>query len=526
MIKNTKSTYHRAFKQNFTIPLSDEECRKILKRIIQKYGKRQYSKSLKIRYPNFYKYIDTRYSELAGHKFAEKCYWLINDLTCFPKCKMCGKPVTKFIDFVKGYCDCCSMSCGNKYKLAKIISERKFEISVENDLKYRKQIIDLNLNFHRQTYISHLIQHAPNALNYAAFRYSHLENSGIAEKLYWFINDLKEFPKCVVCGKEIHTFRNIIIGYSQHCQEHMMQDETVRNSISRSYRLHIEKDPDFLNRIRSKRITTNIANNKPPTWNNSEKAKDTFNRNWIQTGKIDDKTKRTKETLKKRYGDETYNNSDLRRKTCLELYGVPSYSQTDEFIEKVKTTNHENLGVDFPGQSPKCREKQMKTCMDRYGVQNYAQSEEFKKLWKDQNFVKNRQLKQYKTKNKNGTFNTSKSEIYVNTILMQKFGKNNVISQYTDKRYPYMCDFYIKHLDIFIECNFHWTHGGHWFDKNSDYDINKLNTWKTKNTKFYNTAIDVWTRRDVMKYNTAKNNNLNYIVFWNLTEFNNWINER
>jgi hypothetical protein len=87
-----------------------------------------------------------------------------------------------------------------------------------------------------------------------------------------------------------------------------------------------------------------------------------------------------------------------------------------------------------------------------------------------------------------------------------------------------MCDFYIKHLDIFIECNFHWTHGGHWFDANSEYDINKLNIWKNKNTKFYNTAIDVWTRRDIMKYNMAKTNNLNYVVFWNLTEFNNWIN--
>ena len=301
-----------------------------------------------------------------------------------------------------------------------------------------------------------------------------------------------------------------------------MQDETVRNAIGRSYRLHIERDPDFLNRIRSKRITTNIANNKPPTWNNSEKAKDTFNRNWIQTGKIDDKTKRTKETLKKRYGDETYNNSDLRRKTCLELYGVPSYSQTDEFIEKVKTTNRENLGVDFPGQSPKCREKQMKTCIDRYGVQNYAQSEEYLH-------------KAYETKKKNNSFNSSKPELIIKSILIKIFGKNDIIYQYKDTRYPFACDFYIKSLDTFIECNFYWTHMGHFYNKNSIKDSIKLQ-WliekaqqkkKTEPNRKnqYEIAIDVWTIRDIKKINTAIANNLNYIVFWNMTEFDNWINE-
>ena len=41
----------------------------------------------------------------------------------------------------------------------------------------------------------------------------------------------------------------------------------------------------------------------------------------------------------------------------------------------------------------------------------------------------------------------------------------------------------------------------------------------------YEIAIDVWTIRDIKKINTAIANNLNYIVFWNMTEFDNWINE-
>ena len=38
---------------------------------------------------------------------------------------------------------------------------------------------------------------------------------------------------------------------------------------------------------------------------------------------------------------------------------------------------------------------------------------------------------------------------------------------------------------MFIECNFHWTHGGHPFNSNSIKDQVKLEQWKTKQTKYY-----------------------------------------
>jgi hypothetical protein len=43
-----------------------------------------------------------------------------------------------------------------------------------------------------------------------------------------------------------------------------------------------------------------------------------------------------------------------------------------------------------------------------------------------------------------------------------------------------MVDIYIKSLDIFIECNFHWTHGGHWFNYNDEQDIKRLNFLKER----------------------------------------------
>ena len=35
-------------------------------------------------------------------------------------------------------------------------------------------------------------------------------------------------------------------------------------------------------------------------------------------------------------------------------------------------------------------------------------------------------------------------------------------------RYPFACDFYISSLDLFIECNYHWTHGGKPYEGTED----------------------------------------------------------
>ena len=138
--------------------------------------------------------------------------------------------------------------------------------------------------------------------------------------------------------------------------------------------------------------------------------------------------------------------------------------------------------------------------------------------------LKNQMLaKQYETKKKNNSFNTSTPEDNFYDYLVEKFSKNDIIRQYsTDKRYPFNCDFYIKSLDLFIELNFNWTHGGHKFDANSQEDLKKLEDWQEKalTSDYYKNAIETWVVRDQKKYETAKLNNLNYLVFYNESEIN------
>lgn len=49
-------------------------------------------------------------------------------------------------------------------------------------------------------------------------------------------------------------------------------------------------------------------------------------------------------------------------------YGVASYSQTDEFKEKYKSTCMEKYGVENPNMLSEFREKIKKTCLEKYGV--------------------------------------------------------------------------------------------------------------------------------------------------------------
>ena len=130
-------------------------------------------------------------------------------------------------------------------------------------------------------------------------------------------------------------------------------------------------------------------------------------------------------------------------------------------------------------------------------------------------------IKEYETKRKNKSFNTSKPEQEILKILKNTFGE--VKYQYTTEKYPFMCDFYIPSKDLYIEFQGHWTHGYRPFTQ-TEKDLMQLKKWKEKASisKFYKIGIKVWTITDPLKRQIAKENNLNWIEFFTLKEFLNW----
>ena len=143
-----------------------------------------------------------------------------------------------------------------------------------------------------------------------------------------------------------------------------------------------------------------------------------------------------------------------------------------------------------------------------------------KNKWAVKEALELRNKKSFDTKSRNNSFNISTPEEKYYNYLCNIYGESDVVRQYSDDRYPFACDFYIKSQDMFIELNLTWTHGGKLFDRNNLVDVNKLAVWKekAKTSKYYQQAIYTWTDLDIRKMNVALENKLNYKVYYSEEE--------
>lgn len=207
----------------------------------------------------------------------------------------------------------------------------------------------------------------------------------------------------------------------------------------------------------------------------------------------------------------------IMKQGMLDKYGVDNPFKLDEFQAIAAETRKEKYGAEYTLASgsvlsdaaratfaehmqddafrKELNEKKCVTNTALYGVPYVVQSPVF-------------QAKMNATKHKNGTFNSSNIEECIKALDIFK-------SQYKkDVRYPYLCDFYDKDKDLFIEVNASWTHNFHWYDADSDAVI--VNAWKKKSddSQYYASALKIFTKSDVEKRECARKNNLNYVTLW------------
>ena len=220
---------------------------------------------------------------------------------------------------------------------------------------------------------------------------------------------------------------------------------------------------------------------------------------------IDSIKKKEQESMIKKYGVNCpTKNSNIKikqKQTCLEKYGVENVMQIDSVKNKCK-----------------------QTCLKKYGTENFSQSENYKKR-KDEIFNK-----QIQTKIKKGTLGfKSKSEDIIFDKLKLKY--NTVLRNHKSNIYPFMCDFYIPKLNLYIEYQGTWFHGSPKYNCHCPYDPSNplhkevVNIMKNKNTSGYDNAINIWTISDPLKRKIAKENNLNWLEFFTMEEFMDWYNK-
>lgn len=156
----------------------------------------------------------------------------------------------------------------------------------------------------------------------------------------------------------------------------------------------------------------------------------------------------------------------------------------------------------------------------KYGVNSVMDIDEFK-------------IKRNITIKNKFIYNHSKPEDEAYNLLSCYF--DNVIRQYVSKEYPWACDFYIIDIDTYIECHFSHFHNfkpyiGNDEDKKEIKILQqKSNEIKKKTNKIktqYDVIIYTWSDLDVRKRDLAKQNNLNYLEFYNLNDLKQWINQK
>lgn len=277
--------------------------------------------------------------------------------------------------------------------------------------------------------------------------------------------------------------------------------------------------------------------------------------------------KKIKQTKLERYGNENYQNIEKIKQTKLENYGNENYNNREKMkqtkqkhygdenyvnIEKANATKLQKYGRTNVGQFGS--EEHIKSLRKKYGntIINISQSEYYKnkrkeineKIIKRNKITKKKNIendpnywnkiteKNYQTKKKNNTFNTSKEENKIAKALFMLFP--DMIRQYKSEEYPFSCDFYIPSKNLYIEYQGTWTHGTHPYDKKNKEDQKIIKKWKEKSKElnfkqqkkiFYKNAIEIWTKKDPLKRKIAKKNNLNWIEFFTFEDFLEWYNK-
>lgn len=152
-------------------------------------------------------------------------------------------------------------------------------------------------------------------------------------RLFWYLNGLEDFPKCIVCGKDIKSdIVNMKVGYHKTCSKTCCYKDVSRN----------------------KRISDILLNKT-----NEEKLQ-------IES--------RKQQTCLKRYGCkftfQTENNKEKTKQTCLKKYGVENCMQSDVVKQTMKENNKKKYGCENVFQLDSTKAKSKETLKQHYGSED------------------------------------------------------------------------------------------------------------------------------------------------------------
>ena len=172
-----------------------------------------------------------------------------------------------------------------------------------------------------------------------------------------YFQDLLNY--CPICGKPTAS-----IYCSSKCSNH---DEVTKDKMRNSLKNTLKER--YGEGIQSTSQLEEVRAKKRANWKNDpEKAK---------------------QTCLLRYGNATYNNSELRAQTNLKKYGGVAPLHSKEVQQKLKETCLKKYGCEHPLQNDKVKEKLKKTCLEKYGTECVLLNDNIKEQ------IKNTRIEKY-----------------------------------------------------------------------------------------------------------------------------------
>ena len=179
------------------------------------------------------------------------------------------------------------------------------------------------------------------------------------EKVWYFINEVKEQVKCSHCGKLVKFKGNLNKGYGKYCSLKCANDsgelvKLAKESIISKYGVD---STNKLEEVKKKKIKTYISkygvDNPMKSDVIKHKHKETIKNNY----EVDNPMK--SDIVKNRYKD-----------SIVDTYGVDNLFKSEKIKDRIKETNLNNLNVEYPTQSEivknKLKEKSLNKLKEKF----------------------------------------------------------------------------------------------------------------------------------------------------------------
>lgn len=334
--------------------------------------------------------------------------------------------------------------------------------------------------------------------------------------------------KCEICDRKFENSRvlGIHISTTHKMSKQEYYDKFLKKDENEGKCLECGKETGFITLVKGYRIFCSVKCLNKSQYH-IKHCTETYTKNYIDNEENrKELNERTRNTCLEKYNGIGFASQELIKKyneTMLLKYGHTNPSQVKGIQEKTKQTNIKKYGAENVYASEYGKQRIKETNLERYNETSWTKSKEGREFLKNLTNSDEFKNKQYETKKKNNSFNTSKIENKLELLLREIFP--DLETQYKSELYPFNCDFYIPSLDLYIEYNGIWTHGGCFYDENNKDNRNTLETWKqlSEHSRFYQSAVETWTIRDIKKLNTAVENNLNYIAWFNKEQVYEWL---